>query len=138
MIRPLLILLATMSAATAETVVATRTIPAMTVSAPDDVTIKGETTPEAISAAQNIIGMEARVALFAGRPIRPGDIGQPAVVERNQVIPLMFERNGLTISTDGRALGRAGPGDTIRVMNIGSRMTVSATVGNDGAAYVQR
>lgn len=138
MIRLLLILLATMSAATAETVVATRTIPAMTVIAPDDVTIKGETTAEAISAAQNIIGMEARVALFAGRPIRPGDIGQPAVVERNQVIPLMFERNGLTISTDGRALGRAGPGDIIRVMNIGSRMTVSATVGNDGAAYVQR
>jgi len=138
MIRLLFVLMATMSAATAETVVATRTIPALTVIAADDVTIKGEPTAEAISAAQDIIGMEARVALFAGRPIRPGDVGQPAVVERNQVIPLMFERNGLVISTDGRALGRAGPGDTIRVMNIGSRMTISATIGRDGAAYVQR
>lgn len=138
MIRLLIILLATMSAASAETVVATRTIPALSVISADDVTINGEPTAEAISAAQNIIGMEARVALFAGRPIRPGDIGRPAIVERNQVIPLMFERNGLVISTDGRALGRAGSGDTIRVMNLGSRMTVSAIVGSDGAAYVQR
>ncbi|WP_340425144.1 flagellar basal body P-ring formation chaperone FlgA [Yoonia sp. GPGPB17] len=60
------------------------------------------------------------------------------VVERNQIVPLLFEKNGLIISTDGRALGRAGPGDTIRVMNIGSRTTVSATIGNDGVAYVQR
>jgi len=138
MIRILIILLTTMSAATAETVVATRTIRALTVISADDVTINGEPTTEAISAAQYIIGMEARVALFAGRPIRPGDVGQPAVVERNQVIPLMFEKNGLIISTDGRALGRAGPGDTIRVMNLGSRMTVSAKIGSDGAAYVQR
>jgi len=138
MIRLLLILTATISPAVAETVVATRTIPALSVISADDVTINGEPTAEAVNAAQSIIGMEARVALFAGRPIRPGDIGQPAVVERNQVIPLTFERNGLVISTEGRALGRAGPGDTIRVMNIGSRMTVSAMIGGDGVAYVQR
>jgi len=138
MIRLLLILMATISPAVAETVVATRTIPALSVISADDVTINGEPTAEAVNAAQSIIGMEARVALFAGRPIRPGDIGQPAVVERNQVIPLAFERNGLVISTEGRALGRAGPGDTIRVMNIGSRMTVSAMIGGDGVAYVQR
>jgi len=138
MIRLLLILMATISPAVAETVVATRTIPALSVISADDVTINGEPTAEAVNAAQSIIGMEARVALFAGRPIRPGDIGQPAVVERNQVIPLTFERNGLVISTEGRALGRAGPGDTIRVMNIGSRMTVSAMIGGDGVAYVQR
>ena len=138
MIRLLLILMATISPAVAETVVATRTIPALSVISADDVTINGEPTAEAVNAAQSIIGMEARVALFAGRPIRPGDIGQPAVVERNQVIPLTFERNGLVISTEGRALGRAGPGDIIRVMNIGSRMTVSAMIGGDGVAYVQR
>ena len=138
MIRLLFILLLTACSATAESVVATRTIPAQSVIAADDVTIRGEPTEEAIRAARNIIGMEARVALFAGRPIRSGDIGQPAVVERNQVIPLLFEKNGLVISTDGRALGRAGPGDTIRVMNIGSRATVSATIGQDGVAYVQR
>lgn len=138
MIRLLFILLAAVSPAYAETVVATRTIPARAVITIDDVTIKGEATARAIGDLQNIIGMEARVSLFSGHPIRTGDIGQPAVVERNQIIPLLFEKNGLVISTDGRALGRAGPGDTIRVMNIGSRKTVSATIGDNGVAYVQR
>ncbi|WP_373487298.1 flagella basal body P-ring formation protein FlgA, partial [Blastomonas sp.] len=39
-------------------------------------------------------------------------------------------------STDGRALGRAGVGDVIRVMNLTSRTTVTAQIGADGAAYV--
>lgn len=122
----------------AETVVATRTIPAQTVISADDIRIVGDPTGEALQEAQSIIGMEARVALFANRPIQSGNIGPPAVVERNEIIPLLFERNGLTISTDGRALGRAGPGDVIRVMNLGSRTTVTARIGSDGVAYVQR
>ena len=138
MMRLLLALLLSASPAAAETVVAARTIRAQSVITVDDVIIDGQATAASIEAARNIIGMEARVALFAGRPIRPSDVAQPAVVERNQIIPLLFERNGMVISTDGRALGRAGPGDTIRVMNIGSRTTVSATIGNDGVAYVQR
>ncbi len=138
MIRLFLAYLITLSPVAAETIVAARTIPAHSVIAADDVTISGEVTDQALGTVRNIIGMEARVALFAGRPIRPGDIGRPAVVERNQVVPLQYERNGLVISTDGRALGRASPGDVIRVMNIGSRATVTATIGSDGVAYVQR
>ncbi|EBA13838.1 flagellar basal body P-ring formation chaperone FlgA [Roseobacter sp. CCS2] len=138
MIRALLALLLSVSPAAAETVVAARTIRAQSVITVDDIIINEETTAAAIDAARAIIGMEARVALFVGRPILPGDVGQPAVVERNQIIPLLFEKNGLVISTDGRALGRAGPGEVIRVMNVGSRATVSAMIGNDGAAYVQR
>jgi len=80
--------------------------------------------------------MEARVALYAGRPIRQGDVGPPAVVDRNQIIPLVYMRSGVMISTEGRALDRAGPGDLIRVMNLSSRSTVTARVGSDGAAYV--
>ena len=138
MIRAVLISIVAMSPAAADTVVAVRTIPAQTVISADDVTISGEVTGEALRQVQSIIGMETRVALFAGRPIRTNDISQPAVVERNQIIPLLFERAGLVISTDGRALGRAVPGDIIRVMNIGSRMTVSARIGQDGTAYVER
>ena len=138
MIRLALIMALAASPLAADTVVATRTIPAQTVISADDIRIVGEPTGEALQEAQNIIGMETRVALFAGRTIQSANIGPPAVVERNEIIPLLFEKNGLVISTDGRALGRAGPGDTIRVMNLGSRATVSATIGRDGVAYVQR
>jgi len=138
MIRSLCILLLTALPAFGETLVAARTIPAQTILTETDFTVTDRITPGAVQNPADIIGKEARVALFAGRPIRMADVTIPAVVERNQIVPLQYEKYGLIISTDGRALGRAGPGDTIRVMNIGSRATVSATIGSDGTAYVQR
>jgi flagella basal body P-ring formation protein FlgA len=122
----------------AETVVAARTIPAHSVLGPDDLLLRDVIVPGGVTDPNQIVGMEARVALFAGRPIRPGDVGFPAVVERNQIIPLIYQGTGLIIATEGRALERAGPGDVIRVMNLTSRATVPARIGIDGAAYVSQ
>ena len=40
------------------------------------------------------------------------------------------------IATEGRALDRAGVGERLRVMNLGSRNTVTGTVAEDGAVLV--
>ncbi len=122
----------------ADTVVAARTIPAQTTIMPEDILLNGRDIPGGVTNPEDIIGMESRVALFAGRPIRAADVGFPAVVERNQIVQLLYAQNGLMIATEGRALGRAGPGDRIRVMNISSRSTVTAQIGADGIAYVTR
>ncbi len=124
------------SVTSADTIVANRTLPAKTIIGPHDLVVQQVDIPGAISDPALIIGQEARVALYAGRPIRQGDVGPPAVIERNQLITLHYLQNGLSISTEGRALGRAGPGDRVRVMNLASRTTVSAQVGEDGTAYV--
>jgi len=138
MIRFALALILCGTFAQADIVVAARTIPAQTVLGPDDLSFRDIAAVGAISDPADAIGKEARVALFAGRPIRIEDVGEPAVVERNQIIPLIFDSNGLYIKTDGRALDRAGPGDVIRVMNLQSRNTVTATIRKDGSAYVAR
>lgn len=122
----------------ADTVVAARTIPANSTIRPEDLLVNNLSVPGGVEDPSDLIGMEARVALYAGRPIRSGDVGFPAVVERNQIIPLHYQRHGIAITTEGRALGRAGPGDVIRVMNVSSRSTVSAQIGADGAGYVAR
>lgn len=120
----------------AETIVAARTIPAQTLIAPDDLLLRDIEIAGGEADPLLFIGMEARVALYAGRPIRVGDVGFPAVVERNQIIRLVYSQSGLTIATEGRSLARAGPGDVIRIMNLSSRSTVSARIGEDGSAYV--
>lgn len=137
MIRLLLFLLIA-SPLAAETVVAARTIPANVIIGPDDLLLRDLVVPGGVDDPAMIVGMEARVALYAGRPIRPADVGFPAVVDRNALIPLIYQRGGVSISTDGRALDRAGPGDLIRVMNLASRVTVTARIGIDGAAYVSQ
>ena len=137
MIRTLILCLLAAPAA-AEIVVPARTIPAQHVIAPEDLTLRDMIVPGAITDPDLLIGMEARVALYAGRPILDGDVGFPAVIERNQIVPLIFQQGTVYISTEGRALDRAGPGDLIRIMNMTSRTTVTARIGADGAAYVSQ
>ncbi len=122
--------------ALAETLVAARTIRAQELIGPNDLIIRDVQMTGGISDPALVVGMEARVVIYAGRPIRPGDIGTPSVVDRNEVIPLIYSSGGLTISTEGRALGRAGPGEIIRVMNLSSRTTVTARIDQNGAAHV--
>lgn len=122
--------------ASADALVAARTIPARTIIGPDDVLLRDLNVIGGLNAPILAIGQEARVALYAGRPIRAGDIGPPAIVERNQLITLVYRNGSIVISTEGRALDRAGSGDVIRVMNLSSRTTVSAQISDNGTAIV--
>ena len=122
--------------ACADTIVAARTIRAQTLITAQDIAVKDIEVVGAISDANAVIGQEARVALYPGRPIRPGDVGPPALVERNQIITLIYDESGISIATEGRSLSRAGPGETVRAMNLASRITVSGRVLPDGRIRV--
>lgn len=130
------LLLALAVPASAESLVATRTIRAKALVAPEDLTLVGAELPGALTDPGQAIGLEARVAIYAGKPVRPGDLGPPTLVERNQLVKLIYLSGGLAISVDGRALARGSEGDDLRVMNLGSRNTVTGRIGPDGAVYV--
>jgi flagella basal body P-ring formation protein FlgA len=125
------------ASAWAETVVATRTIRAQEIIGPTDLALREGTVPGAITAPDQAIGQEARVALYPGRPVRHGDIGPPAIVERNQLVVLTYAAGGLRITAEARALGRGGIGDRIRVMNLASRSSLFGEVQADGTVQVR-
>ena len=124
------------SPAVAENVVATRSIPAGSVIGPEDVTLVDAVLPGVLTDVSLALGQEARVAIYAGRPVRASDLGPPTLVQRNQLVPLIYRSGGLAITTEGRALARGSVGEVIRAMNLGSRTTVSGRIGADGAVYV--
>lgn len=136
MIRLVLLMMLFGGPATADTVFAARTIPAQTILGPADLALRDIEMPGAVSDPSELIGKETRTAIYAGRPFRAGDVGQPAIVDRNQMISLIYKTGGLMIATEGRSLSRAAVGETIRVMNLSSRTTVMARLGADGHAYV--
>ena len=122
----------------ADMVLAAHTIRAQSIISAQDLVVKpGEAVGVAVDPAV-LIGQEARVAIYAGRPVRLTDVGPPAVVDRNQIVPLIFQANGLRIATEGRSLSRAGVGEYVRVMNLSSRMTVTGQVLPDGRIMVSR
>ncbi|WP_456389037.1 flagellar basal body P-ring formation chaperone FlgA [Profundibacter sp.] len=126
------------SSAIGDTLVAARTVRSHAIIGPEDVLLKDIIVDGAFDRAEDVIGQEARVVLYAGRPIRFGDIGPASIIERNQIVMLVYRRGGLSIATDARALGRGGVGDLIRVMNLTSRTTVSGIIGADGTVTAGR
>ncbi|MEH6644361.1 flagellar basal body P-ring formation chaperone FlgA [Sulfitobacter sp.] len=121
----------------ADTVISTRTIRPNQIITERDVTVAAGDLSTGFARLSDVIGQEARVALYAGRPVLMGDIGPPAVIARNQIVPLRYNTNGISIGTEGRALERGAVGDRIRVMNLDSRATLFGQVLNDGTIEVR-
>ncbi len=124
--------------AAADVVFATRTIRANSIITAQDLVVKDGDIAGMATGPGQLIGTEAHVALYAGRPIALANVGPPALVERNQIVSIVFEKNGLNISAEGRSLSRAGVGDFVRVMNLSSRSTISGKVMPDGRILVSR
>lgn len=120
----------------ADMLVAARPIRARSILTIMDVELAKGDPAGGFSSAADIVGLESRVALFPGRPIRRDQVGQPAIIERNSIITLIFRRGGLTISTEGRALARGAGGDVIQVMNLTSKATLFGRVLDAGTIEV--
>jgi len=134
--RWLLGLLVVTGPAMAESLVATHTIRAQTTITADDFAAVDADIPGALSDPAAVIGLEAKVTIYAGRPLTAAAVGAATLVERNQTISLVFRSGGLSILTEGRALSRGGVGDVIKVMNMSSRTTVSGIIRADGTVSV--
>lgn len=130
------LVLALAASATAQTVVASRTIRSKSILQPSDMTLQDGDIAGTFRNADQLVGLEARVVLYQGRPIGVNDVGPAAVIERNQIVTVIFSAGTLTISTEARALGRAGVGDRLKVMNLASRNIVIGQVDTFGNVVV--
>ncbi|MFT7593168.1 MAG: flagella basal body P-ring formation protein FlgA [Paracoccaceae bacterium] len=125
------------SAVNADIVVPARTIRAKEIITAQDLILKHVDVAGALSDPADLVGQEARITLYPGRPVRMGDVGPAAIVGRNDVVTLIFTQGGLRIATEGRSLGRGAVGETVRAMNMASRTTVSGRILTDGSIEVQ-
>lgn len=134
--RLLLAIVLCASSVQADIVTPTRTLRPGTLITAADLVLKSGVQPGMFDRIADVAGQEARVALYAGRPIPFEGIGPPAVINRNQIVALHFNAGGLSIRTEGRALERGGIGDRVRIMNLNSRATLFGFVQADGSIKV--
>ena len=121
--------------ASAEALVAARTLRSGTVLAADDMRLDPQAAGGLIDPDQ-AIGKELRVMLSEGRVIAPAYLAAPTLVSRNQLVTIAYENAALRIEVEGRALTAGGAGDVIRVMNNASRTTLSGRIATDGTVIV--
>ncbi|WP_363322747.1 flagellar basal body P-ring formation chaperone FlgA [uncultured Litoreibacter sp.] len=92
----------------------------------------------AFTKVSQVVGLEVQRVLYRGRPIQAGDLGAAAVVQRNQIVTLIFQTGAISIATEGRSLGRGAVGDKLRVLNLASKNTVVGRVSETGDILVNQ
>ncbi len=121
----------------AQVVIATRTLRPGQAIAADDVALGAQPLTRGLASdLTEVVGMEPRVTLYPGRPIPLSALQPPALVERNQLVTLLYVRGALEIRAEGRALGRAARDEPVRVLNQASRTTVTGRVVGPGLVLV--
>lgn len=120
-------LIATTPVGATTPLIAASGLPAGHIIGPNDVVAaEPNAAPDPVQLA-TVLGMEVRRTIQRGQAVTANSLIAPALVERQEMVRLRYERGGLSISTLGRALGRAAQGETVRVMNADTRIIVSGT-----------
>ena len=83
-----------------------------------------------------IVGLQARRRLVAGRPVPLAALGKAILVERGKRSSAIFEIDGLSISANLITLEEGSVGDVISARNPETGTVVRATVSPDGTLRV--
>lgn len=86
--------------------------------------------------AEVVIGLAARRPLRAGAAVSARDVSAPQVIKSGELISVIYEDGGISLSLQGKAMGSAGVGDSLAVMNTTSKKTLQAVAMGPGQAAV--
>jgi flagellar basal body P-ring formation protein FlgA len=92
--------------------------------------------PDSVLDPDAIVGHQARRALRASEPLRGYDLQDAILVNRGDLVTLMFEARGIQLSVRARAMENAADGELARFVNLQSNRTVEAMVDGPGRARV--
>lgn len=83
-----------------------------------------------------VVGLAARRTLRAGAAVGGRDVSAPQVIKANDVVTLVFEDGGVSLTLQAKALSGGAVGETISAQNVTSRKTIQAVVAGPGQAVV--
>ena len=95
---------------------------------------KNEAGSDAAARAR-AIGMQMRKAVRAGQALRSADLGKPDLVQKDGNVTLIYDAAGIYLTSRGKAIDSGTEGDTVTVLNLQSKRTISGVVvGRDQVA----
>lgn len=86
---------------------------------------------------ERAVGMQLRRPMRAGTPIRAADIAKPEFVTRDQSVTVIYQVPGIYLTTRGKAIESGAEGDTVSVLNLQTKRTLSGVVTARGQVTVQ-
>jgi flagella basal body P-ring formation protein FlgA len=86
---------------------------------------------------ERAVGMQLRRPMHAGTPIRAADIAKPEFVSRDQSVTVIYQVPGIYLTTRGKAIDGGAEGDTVSVLNLQTKRTLTGIVTGRGQVTVQ-
>jgi flagella basal body P-ring formation protein FlgA len=84
--------------------------------------------------ADAVIGMVVRRPLRAGAPVAGHDVSLPLVIKRDDIVQVIYNSEGISLTLQGKAMAAAAVGEPLGVMNTVSNKVIQAVaVGPDQA-----
>ena len=126
---------------------AVETIPAVTVSHPvehgevlkeTDLTVVRRPKSEAgaLTDMAAVIGLAARHQLRPEQTLHSADLMKPEIVARNDMVTIVYQAPGITLTLRGQAQESGALGDTIGVLNVESKRIVQGVISAPGRITV--
>lgn len=125
---------------TAEYLVATRPVRPGQIIGPDDLRLeRGDLAAQPAGALTDLsqaVGHHARFAIASGNTVRADMLRLPPAVQQGQNVKVVSSGAGFSVTNEGRALNRAGAGESVRV-RMPNGNVVTGTARPDGSVEIR-
>lgn len=105
-----------------------------------DVTIerrpKSDISGDTLASVDQVVGMAVRRPLRPGQMLRQAELMKPQLVARNEMVTLLYQVPGISLTMRGRAIESGSEGDVVNVLNLQSKRTIQGTVSGHGHVTV--
>ena len=92
--------------------------------------------PGAPQDAEALIGLAARKPLRAGAAAQSADLSAARVIKKDDPVSVHFRSGGVALMLQGKALSAAAEGESVKVLNLQSKMIIEAMAAGPGLAVV--
>ncbi len=89
-----------------------------------------------VRSGKEMIGREAVRTIRTGNPVSTRDITVPDIVDKGDLVPMIYRTEYMELKTSGKAMESGAEGDVIRIKNVKSGKIIQAMLRDNGEAVV--
>ena len=97
---------------------------------------KARARGDTITDMASLVGKTPERVITAGRPVRGMELAQAAVVKKNDIVKMVYNDGGMSISTNGQVLSDGIQGSVVNVRNMASKKIIQATVQDNATVLI--
>jgi flagellar basal body P-ring formation protein FlgA len=81
-----------------------------------------------VSQREQVVGKKLLCSVGPNQPLSPRELDEPSLIKRGDAVTIVYEQEGIRLSTKGEARGNGAQGGRIRIRNLDSKKDISCQI----------